>query len=116
MIPLPTRREHESYDLGPFTVRVGRMPPDGVEAMVERVAKALDPFAFSEVGDPDDCSDLDREEARQEARNVLAVLGLSWPPVIEVFFDRRAKAGTEINAFLHDAGVLISKVLQGKDV
>ena len=66
MQQIPTRREHETYDLGPFTVRIGRHPDTG--------------------------------------------------QVIEVFFDRRAKAGTELNAFLHDAGVLISKVLQGKEV
>lgn len=66
MTPLPTRREHETYDLGPFTVRIGRDP---------------------------------------ETANVC-----------EVFFDQRGKVGTELNAFLHDAGVLISKVLQGKEV
>jgi hypothetical protein len=70
MIPLPTRREHESYDLpggklGEFTLRIGRHP------------------------------DTDQ--------------------VIEVFFDQRGKVGTELNQFLHDAGVLISKVLQGKE-
>ncbi len=66
MIPLPTRREHKTYDLGPFTVRIGRDPNTG--------------------------------------------------QVIEVFFDQRGKVGTEMNHFLHDAGVLVSKVLQGKDV
>jgi hypothetical protein len=65
MIPLPTRREHETHDLGPFTVRIGRHPESG--------------------------------------------------QIVEVFFDQRGKVGTELNQFLHDAGVLISKVLQGKE-
>lgn len=68
---LPTRREHESYDLdggrlGPFTIRIGRNPRTG--------------------------------------------------QVCEVFFDQRGKVGTELNHFLHEAGILISKVLQGKHV
>ena len=61
---LPPRREHETYELGKFTVRFGRHPITG--------------------------------------------------EIIEVFIDQRGKAGTEINQFLHDLGVLISKKLQGK--
>ena len=64
--PLPSRRPHETHQLGKFTVRFGRHPITG--------------------------------------------------EIVEVFFDQREKAGTELNQFLHDAGVLISKVLQGKEV
>lgn len=119
MIDLPTRREHETWDLGPFTVRVGYCPPPDA-GRVERLAREMWTTVQSHYGNPDwdhySASSEVKDVYRAMARAALAMAEAERPPVVEVFFDQRGKVGTEINHFLHDAGVLISKVLQGKEV
>lgn len=116
MTPLPTRREHETYDLGEFTVRVGRLGAEDANAIVEAVAKAIGRQISGGEVSLGPRHDGTENGWMQAAKAAIAATGQQWPPVVEVFFDRRGKVGQWLNQFLHDAGVLISKVLQGKEV